>query len=52
MKKQVLDDEEQRNRLYERLQGLYLRIDSMNEEKIELVEKLFLMQENFIRKLD
>jgi len=34
------------------LQGIYERIDSLADEKIEITEKLFLMQENFIRKLD
>ena len=37
---------------YEKLQGLYRRIESLSEEKEEICEKLFLMQQNFIRKLD
>ena len=39
-------------REYDRLQQLYLKIDSLAEEKLEIVKKLFFMQENFIRKLD
>lgn len=39
-------------RQYEKLQGLYRRIESLSEEKEEICEKLFLMQQNFIRKLD
>lgn len=39
-------------RQHERIQYLYERINSMGEEKQKVAEKLFLMQENFIRKLD
>lgn len=50
---EAADEEEQRiKRQYSELQGVYERIDSLAEEKIEVTEKLFLMQENFIRKLD
>ena len=52
MKRNILDDEEQRTKLYDRIQLIYVKIDSLAEEKLELVEKLFHMQENFIRKLD
>lgn len=48
-----VEEEEQRiKRQYSDLQTLYERIDSISEEKIEITEKLFLLQENFIRKLD
>jgi hypothetical protein len=48
-----VEEEEQRiKRQYSDLQALYDRIDSIAEEKIEISEKLFLLQENFIRKLD
>ena len=48
-----VEEEEQRiKRQYSDLQNLYERIDSIAEEKIEITEKLFLLQENFIRKLD
>jgi hypothetical protein len=47
------EEEEQRiKRQYADLQTLYEKIDSVAEEKIEITEKLFLLQENFIRKLD
>jgi Inhibitor of growth proteins N-terminal histone-binding len=47
------EEEEKRiKKQYGDLQALYERIDSLAEEKIEITEKLFLMQENFIRKLD
>ena len=52
MKKNVLDNDEERNKNIEKLQFIYYRIDCLNDEKLELTEKLFLMQENFIRKLD
>jgi hypothetical protein len=52
MKKNVLDNEAERTRLYDEISSLYTRIESLSDEKVELVEKLFLMQENFIRKLD
>lgn len=48
-----VEEEEQRiKRSYSELQLLYERIDSIAEEKIEITEKLFLLQENFVRKLD
>lgn len=39
-------------RLIEKAQGLYVKYDKLQDEKRELIEKLFFMQENFIRKLD
>lgn len=51
-KKQVFDDEHLRTEIYDKIQALYHKIDCLTAEKLELVEKLFLMQENFIRKLD
>ena len=51
-KKNVLEDEKLRTEIYDKIQGLYTKIDNLTAEKLELCEKLFLMQENFIRKLD
>ena len=51
-KKNVLEDEKLRAEIYDKIQGLYTKIDNLTAEKLELCEKLFLMQENFIRKLD
>lgn len=34
------------------MQDKYRRIDSLAEEKEQIAQKLFLLQENFIRKLD
>ncbi len=39
-------------RQYDRLQQIYAKIESLSEEKLQIVEKLFAMKENFIRKLD
>lgn len=47
------DEEEKRiKKQYSDLQQIYERIESLTEEKVEITEKLFLIQENFIRKLD
>ncbi len=51
-KKHIIDDEVLRTEMYDKIQALYYKIDCLTAEKLELVEKLFLMQENFIRKLD
>ena len=48
----VEEEEHRIKRSYSELQLLYERIDSIAEEKIEITEKLFLLQENFVRKLD
>ena len=39
-------------RQYDEILYMYKQIESLTEEKEEICEKLFLMQENFIRKLD
>jgi hypothetical protein len=41
-----------KNRSYDEILYMYKQIESLTEEKEEICEKLFLMQENFIRKLD
>ncbi len=51
-KKSGSEDPEARMRVIERVQGLYEKYDKFQDEKRELIEKLFFMQENFIRKLD
>ncbi|CDW76086.1 UNKNOWN [Stylonychia lemnae] len=51
-KKQILEDEEQRNRQLERLYQIHGKIDSIQDEKLEIAAKLFSIQQNFIRKLD
>ena len=39
-------------RQHDRVYEIYDRVNSLGEEKQKIAEKLFLMQENFIRKLD
>jgi hypothetical protein len=31
---------------------MYEEVDSLSQEKLKIVEKLFFMQQNFVRKLD
>lgn len=38
----------QKNRLNE----VYEEVDALSQEKLKIVEKLFFMQQNFVRKLD
>ena len=51
-KKSVIEDEEQRKRLLERLQSIYKKIAGYSDEKMEIIVKLASLDENFIRKLD
>ncbi len=51
-KKSNMDDEAARTSLNNQLQEIYSKLEALSEEKLAVVEKLFSVQENFIRKLD
>jgi hypothetical protein len=52
MKKEVFSDENQRNLMFAQIQKIHAQIEALSDEKLQLSEKLFSVQENFIRKLD
>ncbi len=52
MRKEVLNDESSRNQMYQQIAYLSQQIEGLYEEKLAVTEKLFAVQENFIRKLD
>ena len=47
-----VDEAERIIRQKNRLNEMYDEVDSLSQEKLKIVEKLFFMQQNFVRKLD
>ena len=45
-------EEREREHIQNTIANLYRKRDALYDEKLVLIEKLFAMQENFIRKLD